>query len=221
MRTPTLLWLPLAAFVTAVMPLAVLAKAQEQQASQEQAQPGPLPDQDSVANAAVRSRAAADKSGLRRVYTEDDVSSLQGPVSVVGEDKNEPAAPNAQIPGAKPPATGQAKSPTRAEAYWRGRYQALRGRLDAVDRQIADVQEQIKKYGNGGASAEVYPTPGLPGKNECVNVTGNLPGYCDAIMNNRLSELEYWKRMKAEFQSRIDQLQDEARKAGAEPGWLR
>jgi len=214
MRYLVLLRLSLALLAAAVMPLTVLAKAQEQQATQEQIQPGPLPDQDSVANAALRSRAAADKSGLRRVYTEDDVSSLQGPVSVVGEDRSEPAAPSTPSRVAKPPAAGEAKSATKNEAYWRGRYQMLRQKIAAVDKRIADKQEEIKKYGPGGMGTDLgqlmYCHPPGPGQIACF-----LPEI------DRTSQLKDLENQKAVLLQLLDELQDEARKAGVEPGWVR
>jgi hypothetical protein len=195
----------MALLIPAVLSLAPVLKAQEQQAPGAQAQPAAPQDPASAAEAARRSKAEKDKPRARRVYTDEDMSSLTGPVSVVGEEKSKPAPPDEKNSSAKLPATGEPKPVKRDEAYWRGRAQALHQQMDAVDKQIADLQEEIKKYGNGGASADP-----------------RIPLYSDVIyMNDRRSRLKDLEKKKADLEKQMDQLQDEARKAGVDPGWVR
>jgi len=165
-----------------------------------------------VADAARKSKDAQEKSKAKKVYTDEDISSVSGSVSVVGEQQSAPAASDSDKPG---PAV-------KDEAYWRGRSQELRQKMDAVDKQIADLQEDIKKYGKGGSSVTPGAGPQGPGQNACVDqVKGQAGTVCQAIVNDREAHLKELEKKKAELQKQMDDLQDEARKAGVDPGWVR
>jgi hypothetical protein len=206
-----------------VVSVAAIAKAQEQQPPTAQAQPAAPEVSVSVAEAARKSRAGEDKPKARRVYTDEDMPSLTGPVSVVGAEKSEPASADAQKPASEPPGSGEAKSGKKDEAYWRGRYQALRMKMDAIDKKIADLQEEIKKYGNGGGGTDPPKGPGVYSNSTCTYQVGAYGGQggCAMVVHDRESQLKDLEKQKADVQNQMDQLQEEARKSGVDPGWLR
>jgi len=214
MLRPMLPWLLLIAIIATALPAPAPANAQQQQAPPAQAPPATQQDQTSVADAARKTKEAQEKSKAKKVYTDEDMTSLSGPVSVVGEKKSAPAASDADKPG-----TGPA---IKDEAYWRSRYQELSQKMDAVDKQIADLQEDIRKYGKGGSNATQGAGPAGPGQNACVDqVKGQAGTICQAIVNDREAQLKDLEKKKADIQKQIDDLQDEARKAGVDPGWVR
>ena len=217
MRNPASRRLRIATLVAA-MSVAVVAQAQPQQASPSQPQQSSQ-NPDSVADAARRSKVEKDAPKARTVFTDDDVSSLKGPVSVVGEDRTSTPPSDTTKPDAKPLPSEGPKAAQNDEKYWRDRYRALRQKMDALDKQIADKQEEIQKYGKGAASADSLKV------NSCTPLAqrpgnGGLPG-CYVPEVDRQSQLKDLERKKADVQNQMDQLQEEGRKAGADPGWFR
>jgi len=75
--------------------------------------------------------------------------------------------------------------------------------MAATDQQIEKVKEEIKKYGNGGFD----PQTGL-GKNVIY-------------VDDRQSQLTRLEKQRADLDKQMDQLQEEGRKAGAQPSWFR
>lgn len=213
MRVSALLCLSPALLLRALMPVPAIAIALEQQPPPAQNQPAASQDPASPADAARKSTAEKDKPKARRVYTDEDMSSLTAPVSVVGEEKSEPASAKAQEPSAKPRAA-EAKPAVKDEVYWRGRYQRLRQQMDAADKQIADKQEEIKKYGHGGTSTDLSKLSCGPPPSERANP-------CVLPEIDRGSQLKDLEKKKADLEKQMNELQEEARKAGADPGWLR
>ncbi len=93
-----------------------------------------------------------------------------------------------------PSNVGAAKSPVKDEKYWRERSHALHAQLDYV-------QQSITKLENDAAT---YWTTGYDIRDDY-----ELPHLWDLTAE------------KEDLLKQIDQLEEEARKAGADPGWLR
>jgi hypothetical protein len=166
--------------------------------SQSDSQP-PAPA-DSVAEAARRAREKKAKQDSPKVYTEDEMSKLSGHgVSVVGEGNGRGgnSAGDRYVPDSRD------QSRNREEAYWRGRARNLLSQMAATDQQIEKVKEEIKKYGNGGFD----PSTGL-GKNVIY-------------VDDRQSQLTRLEKQRADLDRQMDQLQEEGRRAGAQPSWFR
>jgi len=96
--------------------------------------------------------------------------------------------------------------------------------MDTVDNQIADKQEEIRKYGKRGASTDM---PLTRRKLETCGTLDENPGDANTLHGcalaefDRGSQLKDLERKKAVLQNQMDQLQEEGRKAGAQPGWFR
>lgn len=155
---------------------------------------------DSLAEAARKAREKKAKQDPPKVYTEEELSKLSGHgISVVGEGNG---------PGGGSGAKGYVQdshdqSRNREETYWRGRARNLLSQMAATDQQIEKVKEEIRKYGNGGFD----PSTGL-GKNVIY-------------VDDRQSQLMRLQKQRADLDKQMDQLQEEGRKAGAQPSWFR
>lgn len=154
----------------------------------------PPPKEDSLAEAA---RKAKEKKAAttKKVYTEDDLSGMKGAgVSVVGET----------------PKTGMSRQSTTSpnggdnnEQYWRDRARQLLNAIADTDQQIAQKQDEIKKFGSGGFDVQ-------------TGMKDNI-----AYINDRTGQLKSLEKRKADLQKQLDDLQEEGRKAGASPSWFR
>jgi hypothetical protein len=176
------------------------SQSSQQSSSQAQAQP---PQKDESAADAAK-KAQKDKLKPKRVYTEEDLASMRGNgVSVVGDETSASGGGTAtkQADGkAKPgvvPMSGQ------DEAYWRGKARAILDEIAAREQQIAKVKDDIKKYGAGG-----------------FDVTTGMKDNV-AYIEDRNGQLQELEKRKADLEKKLDQLQEEGRKAGADASWFR
>jgi len=208
--SPCLTWTLLIAAVISFPPV---LRAQEYQAPATQAQPAATQDSESLADAARKNKEEKDKPKARRVYDDENMPSRAGPVSVVGQESSELASSNGQDPSVQPVAAGEDRPEKRDQAYWRVRYQRLSWQIVAVDKQIADKQKEIEKGGTGGTSTDLS-------KQTCRRTPSGQTS-CFAPVVDRVGQLKKLENRKAELEKQMDQLREEARKAGAEPGWLR
>jgi hypothetical protein len=159
------------------------------------ASPGTPPQkEDSPAEAARKAKANKPPAAKGKVYTEEDLASMNGHgVSVVGEEPKK-GAPSKEPKGAAGGST---------EEYWRGRAQEILGEIAAVDESILQKKEEIKKYGSGG-----------------FDVTTGMKDNI-AYIRDRNGQLQRLEKRKADLEKKLDDLQEEGRKAGASPAWFR
>jgi hypothetical protein len=136
------------------------------------------------------------KSRLGKVYTEEDLSRLpKDGISIVGQEtSSEPSSSPVGKVEAKP-ASGDTRHPAVPDdKYWRSRAHALQDKMNALDQKIAIVRENIADAAGRGYHIH----------------TDSL----DLSLADLLNQ-------KEELQKQIAELAEEARKAGADPGWLR
>ncbi len=178
------------------------ARAQSQPDPAAQDQPAAQQNTKTAPDAASNSKDSANSSTAKKVYTNEDLRSMDpGGVSVVGNSRGAARSGTSTAPN------GQAKN----EQYWRNRAQKLRAQMAEVDRQIAELTaaNQPPGAGTGSSNGSTPPPPpsayygGSRASNEYQNQLRRL--------NNR----------KAQLQQQMDQLEDEGRRAGVPPGWLR
>jgi len=151
---------------------------------------------DSPAEAARKAKAkkAATKG---KVFTEEDLSGMnKSGVSVVGtESKKTPPRTAAK--------RGDVNSPGNGEEYWRGKAQPILSEMVEIDQAIAQLREDIKKYGVGG-----------------IEVASNYKNGV-AYVEDRNAQIQALQKRKATLQKQLDDLEEEGRKAGAQPAWFR
>lgn len=195
-------------FLVSVWPSAIaFGQSPSSQPPSSQAQSQPAQKADSAADAAEKPQ--KEKPKPKKIYTEDDLSGIKGNgVSVVGGNNSSSANSNAtnqassKSTGGKPGA-GVVPMSGQDEDYWRGKARELLDEMAALDQEMAKTKEEIKKYGTDGFDA----TSGLQ-----KNII---------YIDNRNAKLQQMEKRKADLGKKLDQLQEEGRKAGAAPAWFR
>ena len=167
---------------------------QSQTSSQSQSQAtSPAQSKDaSVADAAKK----PDKPKPKKVYTEDDLSSMgKGGVSVVGSGKSNSRRSRT--------VDADGEYSQNSEEYWRSRSQPILDAIAETDAQIDQLKEDIKKYGNGGFDVQT-------GRQDNI-----------AYLHDRNGQIQQLEKHKADLKKQLDDLEEEGRKAGAQPAWFR
>jgi hypothetical protein len=193
------------------------SQASSESSSQSQAQPSQTSDQSASQPAsaaqglqtvpgaqqetlgdAARQNAQKSKPKPKHVFNNDDLSSIGGTISVVGDASS--TGQSAENSDAQP---AGASSGAQDETYWRGRADAIKRQIADIDRQIDDKKAEIAKAG----PASFDPSAGLS--------QGVI------VIHDRNAELKDLEDRKQSLEDQLDQLADEGRKAGADSGWFR
>lgn len=164
--------------------------------TQSQTQTPSQDKQDSVAEAAHKAKEKKAAAAKGKVFTEDDLSGLTGGVSVVGTENTKRAQRTSST-------NKGAHDATNGEAYWRGKAQPILQKMADIDQKIAQLKEDIKKYGIGGIDVATGMKDGL------------------AYVEDRNGQIQRLENKKATLRKQLDDLEEEGRKAGAEPAWFR
>jgi len=163
----------------------------------------PGDEQESLADAARKATAQKDKPKSKHVFTDSDISSVGGTISVVGDGSSGGGSADNRNSSAGPHGNGAPSSGGRDEAYWRGRAQDIKNQMAAIDQQIAKVKEDIAKSG----AVQMDPSSGAM---QSV-----------IIIHDRNAEVKDLEDRKQGLEKQLDELADEGRKAGADSGWFR
>lgn len=108
---------------------------------------------------------------------------------------------------------------TRSEGHWRERATAVRAELNAVEAQLAVVRSQYRSVPLVSLRSPQVDIDGLPLYPDRVyGVSPQADGY---VRSRLLRDRLRLQQQRAVIQSRWNDLQEEARRAGAPPGWLR
>ncbi len=140
--------------------------------------------------------APAKSGNPKKVWTEDDLNSLKSRVSVVGGPSKSPKTSQ------KPPQDKQAAAslpPEKDPAWYRGQLLPLRAQIEQIDAEIRKMKEV-----QGGKEVSD------PGRRYGLRLPMNP--------QDRIEVLEKGKR---ELQTKVDALEDQARRNGLNPGDLR
>ena len=132
------------------------------------------------------------KSASPRVLTNEDLATGSAPVNTVG--------PAASKTDAKSPSTSA--GPGKGEAYWRGRAKQIRDEIEKVDKQIKALNEKTQA-----------------GKGDGIKI--GFETYNSVIYADFESQVKELEKHKEKLQQAMTALEEEARKGGALPGWLR
>jgi len=158
---------------------------------------------DPVADAARKAR--EDKKNApkpKKVYPDDDVK----PAAAA------PAAGSAGTPGASG-ATAQQKTGDAApdedpngEAAWRKKFKAQRDKIAKAESELDILQRELQK-----SQLEYYPDPqkALIEQNNRKEV------------NDKMAKIDAKKKEIAQLKQGLDDLEDQLRKSGGDPGWAR
>jgi chromosome segregation ATPase len=137
------------------------------------------------------------KKKAKKVWTNDEISTVSGGISVVGDSSaSAPASGNS----AQARAGEDSSEKDKLAAHYRDQLQELRAQLDAADKKISDTRNF--KADNTSSSGG-------------INIS---KAYSMTPMEDQIKQLE---EKKKQIQARIDDLENEARKNGISAGQLR
>lgn len=105
------------------------------------------------------------------------------------------------VPNEKGRGTPKATDP-RTEAYWRNRASEIRTKIAQIDKAMAELNEKIKS-----------------GKSDGIRIGFNP--YTPVILADFGDQMKPLQQEKDKLLQQMTALEEEARKAGAQPGWLR
>ena len=204
MRRLLLLPAVLLPFITALSAMAQSAttppaQSQAQSQSQTPAQADSADQPQSLGDAARAANAQKDKPKAKHVFNDDNLSSVRGMISVVGDGSSGGSSDGENSSAGQ----GNVSSASKDEAYWRKRAQAIKDQIADVDRQIVAKKAEIAKAG----PASFDPSTGLS--------QGVI------VIHDRNAELKELQDREQRLQAQLDSLADEGRKDGADSGWFR
>ena len=180
---------------------AALAPAQEQPSSRQTVSLGDLARQ----QRAQRMKVMQERSV--RIWTNDNLparpASGGGGVSVAGQISSAPVAAESGT------ASGEAASGGHDEKYYRQRMAELRGNLETHQRQLSVLQQK-----QGQAQLQYYGDP------QKTLEQGSTPTF-NSDVNKLQQDIEKKRQEIAADEKAIEDLQDQLRREGHPPGWLR
>lgn len=137
------------------------------------------------------------KKKPKKVWTNEEISTVGGTISVVGDS----SSPTSASSTSKSARGTNADSPQDKQIeQYRDQLRQLRAQLDSIDKKINDLRNF--KADNSSPSGGIDPRH----------------GYSMTPVADQIKQLE---EKKKQIQGKIDALEDEVRKKGIEPGQLR
>jgi hypothetical protein len=158
---------------------------------------------DPVADAARKAR--EDKKNAakpKKVYTDDDVKPA-APAPV----ENPGGAAGAALVAAQQKGgdTGAAED-SNGEAAWRKKFKAQRDKITKAETELDILQRELQK-----AQVEYYPDP-----QKALSEQNNRKE-----VNDKMAKIDAKKQEIAQLKQGLDDLEDQLRKSGGDPGWAR
>jgi len=198
----------LVVFVPALFLAGLAAAAQPQGSSQQTGDP--------VADAARKAREAKKEAPKpKKVYTDDDIkrSAPEPQPAPAAAPVDASRATTAQAVGDAAKTTDAAKNQdaTRkedpnGEAAWRKKFQGQRDKIEKVMKELEVLGRELEK-----AQMEYYPDP------QKAMTQQNTRGDVKAIT----TKIDSKKQELAQLRQGLDDLEDQLRKSGGNPGWAR
>jgi chromosome segregation ATPase len=157
--------------------------------------------QDSVADAArkAREKAKANATPAKKTYTNDNVSALRvNEISVL--------APNANQLKDTAPDTAAAKpaEPKKDEAYWRKKFAEARTKLEFAQKDLDISQRELNLL-----QTQFYADP-----NKALQQQ-----FSRDDINAKTAKVDEKKQQVADLTQAIEDMKDDLRHSGGEPGW--
>jgi chromosome segregation ATPase len=166
---------------------------------------------DPVADAARKAREAKkDTTKPKKVYTDDDfkksVPEQAAPSAATNDASGKAAGTTGQVTGASGKAGDEPKEDPNSESAWRKRFQAQRDKIAKAEKELDILTRELEK-----AQVEYYPDPqkAMQQQNTRADINA-INGKIDA----KKQELDQLKKG-------LDDLEDQLRKSGGDPGWAR
>ncbi len=202
------LWMKLLVFVPGLFLAGLAAAAQPQGSSQQTGDP--------VADAARKAREAKKEAPKpKKVYTDDDIkrsapepqpAPAAAPVDASGATTAQAVGDAAKTTGAAKNQDATQKEDPNGEAAWRKKFQGQRDKIEKVMKELEVLGRELEK-----AQMEYYPDP------QKAMTQQNTRGDVKAIT----TKIDAKKQELAQLRQALDDLEDQLRKSGGNPGWAR
>ena len=205
------LWMKLFVFVPALFLAGLSAAAQPQGSSQQTGDP--------VADAARKAREAKKEAPKpKKVYTDDDIKRSAPepqptPVAAPADASGAVTATTAQAAGDAAKTGGGDKNQDatqredpNGEAAWRKKFQGQRDKIEKVMKEVGVLGRELEK-----AQMEYYPDP------QKAMTQQNTRADVNAIS----AKIDAKKKELDQLRQGLDDLEDQLRKSGGNPGWAR
>lgn len=164
------------------------------------------PTGDPVADAARKAQANKQAAKPKKVWTNDDVKTADTPPAPApGDSAAKPAAGGDDAKaddqtGLKP------EDDPKKEAYWRKKSAKLKDKLAAAEKDLDVLQRESSKE-----QVQYYSDP----------QKAMTQGYTRGDINSTNAKIDAKKKEIEGLKQQMTDLEDELRKAGGNPGWLR
>src|SRR5712692_1038917 len=205
-------WMKAFVIVPALCVAGLSAAAQQQGSSQQQTG-------DALADAARKARETKkDAPKPKKVYTDDDVKKRApgpgaAPASAPGDASGTAATATVHATGnaaktgeaTKTEETTKTEDPN-SETAWRKRFQAQRDKIAKAEKELDILGRELEK-----AQVEYYPDPqkAMTQQNSRADI------------NEKQAKIEAKKKELEQLRQGLDDLEDQLRKSGGDPGWAR
>jgi hypothetical protein len=175
--------------------LAGLPMSGQQQSGSQQSGSDPVAD---AARKAREDKKNAEKP--KKIYTDDDVKPATQPAETTGS-----AAAAWQAAQQKGGDAAPEEDPN-GEAAWRKKFKAQHDKIAKAEAEIDVLQRELQK-----AQVEYYPDPqkALSEQNTRKEI------------NDKMAKIDAKKQEIAQLKQGLDDLEDQLRKSGGDPGWAR
>lgn len=161
-----------------------------------------------LVKAAKREKARRNKVKAQKTFTNKDIEDFKAKnkdteAVVEGENQGEEAVDEAPAEETPEP---QAEDKTNDEEYWKGRYNETAEDLRAAEEKLQKLQEEM----NGLRIAFYAEQDGVAGRPKI-----------NSEIERQFEEIEAAKKKVEDSKQALENLEEEARKAGVPPGWVR
>lgn len=171
------------------------------------AQQAPASTGDPVADAARKARAEQKTAPKpKKVFTNDDIPSSPPPTPPAATDATKKTDGQAQ---SEDPSGKKALDPEddpKQEAYWHKRSRTLHAKLSAAEQELDVLQRELSKD-----EVQYYPDP----------QKALMQQYNRSDINEKRAKADAKKAEVESLKQQVSGLEDDVRKAGGDPGWVR
>jgi hypothetical protein len=196
-------WMKWAAMVVGLGVITLGSYARQQSSSQQSSsqQTG-----DPVADAARKAREEKEKKAQKpkRVFTDDDVRPAAPEKPAATSGAAAAGATGATDPGAQKGDDATTKEDPNSEKAWRRRFSEQHQKIANAEKELDILQRELQK-----SQVQYYADP-TKAMNEQTNRTE---------INQKTAKIDAKKKELAQLQQQLDDMEDQLRKAGGDPGW--
>jgi hypothetical protein len=145
----------------------------------------------------------------KKVYTDDDIVTKKTDISVVGTapvQQDQAAQSNTGVTKTKAADKDKEKEDPNSEKAWRKRFAELRTKIETAERELDVLQREENK-----ADLQYYPDPTKALKEQ----------YSRDDINKKAAKIDAKQKEVAALHQQWDDMEDQLRKSGGDPGWAR